>query len=580
MPTAGSPGARPASCGAGVTRPRWSGSPADSSTGPPRWSRRSKRRTSAANTSRRTPENDHQPQGGPALTEPNAFQESLQHARETQRLIRERTEPSLRESTGQGLLYEYRDQPKPTLRILVGRRGRASLTVTRNKDGTLSCRSPHAWHGPGTRILDSAALHFNDLRRLLTCRTMEQVIRATPRRNLARALADPYNARMMSERAMKTAGKIFAESFAQAQNNGRTLDVNPERIIPLVNNILRKKFLDRETLDLAQAYLCPSYAERNQVTFREYNLAAVNLRTFRLLRRDQPHVLRFFCRMMMNRDRERTRAGTPGAVVHQVREKLGLYRHPARWRYFVRGLGLAPHEEHGAAGDPERRIRRNLRVLDEINLPQAGDDLLKRVVENLSHVSREENPAHYRAWIRMLRGYVRYWMEGRQVEVEEYRRMSDLRGAQDALHHTIQHGGGWNTADWELTVRRSEAWHEWVRENRERELLALTWDSRLGETRLGDVTARPVTTGRELVDLGRAMGNCLGSFVTRCSQGSDRIFTLWEKGELAAAAQLTRHRDRWQPGQLEAPRRSRPPEAYHRLHRELAELYNGAAGEK
>ena len=165
---------------------------------------------------------------------------------------------------------------------------------------------------------------------------------------------------------------------------------------------------------------------------------------------------------------------------------------------------------------------------------------------------------------------------GQEKETE----LQDLFNASDALAWHIEAQQPWGLTSWENYQSRSERWHlddqEDICNPEMGQDLALSWESALPGFELEGLQVEPLNTGAALAQTGREMGNCLANYASRCASGGVRIFTIRNKGKLAAAAEIQKASKTWTPGQLEGPRRQDPGEGARRVMRALPEMYRAA----
>ena len=308
---------------------------------------------------------------------------------------------------------------------------------------------------------------------------------------------------------------------------------------------------------------------RTPPTFRQYTDVALNLGTYAELQNSSPNTLRHYWCAIAQQGHPVQRTTHPSQVIDAVQKDLNLT--PAQWRYFCRVV--PDHRQH----DPDSRrraVQLSCRALADANQPDAPDLMLDIVAQQVPTHAQMADPGNWRhgspwrAWTQLLSQYL-------QQSPGENFHPDDLFHVTDALQAHIEQQLPWRPAPWQHLVNRSTRWHQ---ENQTPGALnpAASWESLIPETVINDVTFTPVTRGRELINLGSTMRNCIGSYVTRCVQGTCRIFLATTPTRAYAALEIRIDGDTCYQGQLEAPRRGSPPVRARKAAQQLVDLYQQA----
>lgn len=98
-------------------------------------------------------------------------------------------------------------------------------------------------------------------------------------------------------------------------------------------------------------------------------------------------------------------------------------------------------------------------------------------------------------------------------------------------------------ADWAWFMRQQEEWHRTITERQKAKTNNEKWESALEEFKMKGYNIVPLIETHQLIDEGKAMHHCVGSYVRQCLDGSSRIFSI-RKGE-ARVATLELSKNHW-----------------------------------
>ena len=476
---------------------------------------------------------------------------------------------------GEWKLYEYTQDPRPTLRIMVSPENRAAATLELRRDGTLRGRmprwnsqenSPHKW----TRYI------LNHAEKALEGRLTRDAVRLTGTRTLLEDIPSSSQWEIIQNIAAQQAVTILQKICRTASRNGKPLGVQYDAAVPTINRIIRERFTRREIEQLAQK----SFSRPSEYSsLAEYNASVLNQSVFKTLLRDSPHVLCFYCRQMAPQELKPRVFRSPGELTAAVQEAIGTQG--AQWAVFVRMGSPLTHGNSLGLEKNVRRIQLASKVIQEANCPQA-DWSLQREILKATHLHQFYQEAGQRgqwqhgnpwaAWVHLLN-------QAMQHSAREPMQLRKIGIVEDALRWHITNQQPWGPTSWENYQARSDRWHQeqsdqeglWLL----REMENSSWESLLADATLDGLDIHPITTGRELLETASTMSNCLATYRERCEQGTDRIFTISDQGVLLAAGQLCRNRNGgWTQGQLEGPMHQKPDERVKKVFQKTLELYN------
>ena len=320
---------------------------------------------------------------------------------------------------------------------------------------------------------------------------------------------------------------------------------------------------------------------RKTVPLRHYNMAALNLETFRQLEQTAPNVLSYYCRHICP-DREPEKIPHPGEIVQAVREHTRLT--PRLWREFHRHWTPGAEQVYGGlTGDALRALE----ALAAIRRPGVPAELMDAVLR-MSNEHRWFAEAQWEAgdpweaWTRLLGRWVDHMAAAGSGQQNGGAQRGKLQRVVDPLQGHITAGLPWGKGSWPVLEERSERWHRLLRAGGGRDdprAAAARWNTLVEELEApGGFDLRARTTGKELQSLGRRMGNCLGTFWQRCLRGETRIFSIHQDGQLVGAVELKHYRDQWKIGQMEAPGRGTLPDGMREAAEALLDAYQQAQG--
>ena len=473
--------------------------------------------------------------------------------------IRETIGPALRQREQGALLYRYTGKPRPRLEIFVDPRGRARMTLSLRRDGTISARSGRK-DLSRTKLLHHHHSLALQLEREMAGKLLGTALR-TPlaRKNMPNIMVQEGPAEYIGFSARETALEIMKQLMQKAEMSGRTVQTDWTKRVSTLNDVIRKNMVNLQALKLAEAILDEIHQIRQHVTIHQYNRTLVNLDAFLEISRAAPNILILHEALMGNEPAQKL--GAPEEIAHRLRANLGLSN--AGWKLFARcGWNLN-------TSTTARDLTLGYQMVTLANRPGAPEKIVRTIAGMTSlHLRTEEAGRDgqncQRAWVHIINQAL---IQERCGSTEELTRIND------ALRWHIANQIPWGPTDWDSYVRRSNRWHEEQNESQRKTERSAQWESAIGATQAGGFTVTPITTGGGLIDLGSRMQNCLGSYVKYCLQGKDRIFTLHRGNKFAAAAQITRDGDAWKTGQIRELENAMPGEDAARAMIEICRAY-------
>ena len=497
---------------------------------------------------------------------------SYQEFRITRAHVLEAGTRMLIDRTGQRLIFEYREDPKPTLRFYPDARGRATASISLNGNGTIHPQ------GPGKVVKLHPVLWNNIIEgwilENLEAELLSWLIRKPPTPGILQLLTRAESSYGLREDMRMTARTAMDHCFQTAIRNGAEVPNPQKRTNNQLKGIIQSKFIRKEYSELCLGH---SSWYQDQDPIRAYNQAALNHRVFQQVKQDSKHVLQFYQLATISQTGPPHKLSSADELTRRVQEMSGL--DGAAWRCFTR-VGWNAIWNADQQQEMEE-LQMGFNALAEANRPQAPDTAIRMVAgETANHrFFRNAQWRHgdpWAAWVHLINQNLGEHPPGPHGLDPR----GELRNVADALRWHIEHEQPWGLTDWESYVRRSDRWHREISMRNQREMddaiRTASWTSTLGPVQLKDISASPVNTATHLHDLGREMNNCLGTYWKKCLEGTDRIFSIWKEKKLLAAGQITRRGDGWTVGQVEGPGRNRPSQEARAAMRRVCTMYEEA----
>ena len=301
-----------------------------------------------------------------------------------------------------------------------------------------------------------------------------------------------------------------------------------------------------------------------------YNTIAINWEPMRKMAETDAGIRSYYCQSLSVFHQEPQKLAHPGQIITQVKEDLGL-RH-AEWQVFKK---LGP-EKFGRGEDPaeyRQKVKYACRAIADANRPEASRDTIQNVADmhEQHQFYAEAEWSHgdpWTAWTALINRYLQ----------NDEPRIYQIRNAEDALRGHIQDDIPWGPGTWKTLRERAERWHQTLQDKEAQwEKEEPPWDTLLGETKVDGITFIPVTNANKLISMGNEMNNCIGTYRTKCREGTVRVFYMRKKGRTTTALELVKNGDQWNLGQIENRGRRTPGEKTLKAAHKLAEAYTKAS---
>ena len=484
------------------------------------------------------------------------------------------------------MLYKYTSHPKPQLDIFIDEKGKSLITLILNKNGNVTCKShknihditcveanwtPAEWATMVVRRLVDTYIDIalNDTGKKITYS------------KLINAMYWYHSNQQLRTRVTKECSTALKHlAFSVASHDGEIVESTHTKVLMKMQRLIKSVFFKKELSDLSVKYFHTDRYYKGY-SVREYNWINKNLKVILQMDKEAPKILSYYCREFTDLD-ERLNVTVKRAdeITRIVKETLNVGKD--EWRYFTR-VGSMNHLED---------TRLMLKALHDINMPELPVPLMVQLGTETNRNLYFSN-ANWRygdpwkAWIHLIAtmlfkrskdkiGYVlddEYHIYGNEIW--------NFRHTADALQWHIENDQPWGRTDYDSYVKRTRAWEEEIRQLRRKEymnkLTNTNWNSLVPDTKINGINVKPVTNGLELHNLGRAMNNCIGSFVDRCNNGGSRIFIMEDKDKkLLAAVELQYNNGYWSRGQIEGISRKRAPEGCFEAFTSIRKLYQDA----
>ena len=339
----------------------------------------------------------------------------------------------------------------------------------------------------------------------------------------------------------------------------------PKKMPPTVLNAGRDlasavtgRLLQKHVLDDLKKFASVD-SPKGEITPNLYNWMVINRNTLHSMEQSAPGFARYYCHLLLNLTQEPAPVH-PGQIIAAVKDDLQM--DPQLWKSLCR---IRPDTFLSRAGGRPLRqmplqrgtISTVCAAIDGANQPKAPSTAL-RVVDTLAEISVHFRTATcdafnpWQAWTNLLHRF----LDPDRPQDEDYLGSLDtLRAIDDAIRDHARTGMPWGPGTWQTLKNRSDRWHTRLRRQGMTHvpdhLKNATWESALPPTTIGQFQFTPVTTARQLQKLGAHMGNCLGTYTTKCMSGQSRVFTITRNGALIAAGEILHDTGAWRAGHIE-----------------------------
>lgn len=122
---------------------------------------------------------------------------------------------------------------------------------------------------------------------------------------------------------------------------------------------------------------------------------------------------------------------------------------------------------------------------------------------------------------------------GGELEEECFRR---VRGGVNQTNVVLD--ANQKKASWAWFMRQQQAWHNITAERQKAKVAQQTWESALPTLELRGYEVVPLNSSHDLLDEGREMHHCVGSYANNCLTGRSRIFSIRKEGVKIATLEI------------------------------------------
>ena len=469
---------------------------------------------------------------------------------------------------GKWLLYRRTDSPRGSrLEVFVDPQGRALATLIQRRDGTVTYRE--RGKGQKNNLPKDWVSLLNKHRDRLAYQLYREVMTGPGKQRLH--FVDACDTQWGRSRLLEMLGpavnRVLSQAFTECHPPSGVRAVKFHNAQRVLNNqvklLVRPEHWEWITGFLRHAPLS------EHVALRVYNMFTLHHNLFLKMRREAPEVLRFFLKYMFIPGGDWPTLHHPAQVTRLVQDTLELS--PLQWRYFTR-LGDGSREsgidglpQSGIDGLPQTKTRIQLatKAMVDANYPHAPDAALARVFALTTKHNSFNQPemirnGGWKAWVHIINRFLNAAADtGCEDNLTWWTTRSCLPQIGDALRGYLTDGRHWGLTDWESYQRRSDHWHQEIRQRTYTPPVdERPWTTLVPTTNIAGMVVAPVTTAANLHELGRQMGNCIASRTSACQKGTTRVFKILDGDELVAAGEICRINNTWDLGQVEGPFRS------------------------
>ena len=435
------------------------------------------------------------------------------------------------------------------LDIFIDPKGRQLATLIRRKDGTLVYRQRN--EEGKLKQSDYLSNNWDFLISDLTEYARQTVYNLAARRfgskKIITILDMPYYTRRILDECIKEATQdVMNQVLARYVLLSGVKAITPSSVRNpwnrLIYNQIRNHFFDQDVLSLTRA-LFGRWQNENfrQLPLSAYNHTMANRRVFKQMMAGAPAVLAYYATQLAKIHAGLRPFRHPDEITRLVRDALDVS--PRAWRIFT---NLTP--KHGWRSLSPEELSLALQAIAEAN-PKQIDEKIISIIDRTHHhnffrLAAYDHGSPWRLWIHLINQYL-----------DSSSSDSRFYPVADALRAHVENSLPWSLTDWESYVRRSEHWHEQLHQQQqqkmEQEIAEAVWTSPVQGTSIGKHVFSPILDGPSLMNAGKTMRNCLGTYWRRCQQGRSLIFLAYEDGRLVAAVELINRGKDWSVGQIE-----------------------------
>jgi hypothetical protein len=174
----------------------------------------------------------------------------------------------------------------------------------------------------------------------------------------------------------------------------------------------------------------------------------------------------------------------------------------------------------------------------------------------------------------------------KHVVASDFIRDHDLRGFYGnrdpyGYGNQVQLDHNQRKASWDWFMRQQVAWHREQIEREKAKIKNQSWESAISELVVKVYKIVPLTSAYELIEEGKDMHHCVGSYAQNCMDGESRIFSIRDmKDKKIATLELRYHREKWAVGQCRSSCNKKVSKEVESVAEIIAKKYNKIYEEK
>lgn len=456
--------------------------------------------------------------------------------------------PDVLEDLDDMLAYRLTTGPRPTMGVFKLGRKRPMVTISKNRDGTISIASEHSPHGFNHTPIAAITRELNKILITEVSARIFQKVTASPLKHEFVNVCANGDAGAYTAAVRKQAAGIINKAARNYSQDGEA-KISAKSPVATIAAAVNRHFTDPEIISQACLRIHGQSYYRSSITFAQYNDIVLNESTYRRMDEEAPNVLRAF-QVISDHNHEGMRLPTPDHVTRYVRDYMALT--PYQWR-------ILTHTEYQRSGRDSYvpGIRYACRLLADVNLtdhhPQIAEAIGLMTARHQWADRDDLNWSHgavWPAWVHVfhqaMRSAPRY---APTVHFHATTLQAELGAVLNAFTYAIRHDLPWGKTDWDSYVRRSRRILALMDQD-ERHVPSypeddLSWESLIDEMRVDDFTVHPITTTESLHNTAVAMDNHIGRYARACHRGDFRVFTLRWQNQVQAVIILGYSEGRW-----------------------------------
>lgn len=129
-------------------------------------------------------------------------------------------------------------------------------------------------------------------------------------------------------------------------------------------------------------------------------------------------------------------------------------------------------------------------------------------------------------------------------------------------------------ANWSWFMRQQEDWHRTVAEKQKAKLAQQFWTSRIQAVKIKGYDVVPLNSAYDLIDEGKDMHHCVGSYVNSCVNGRSRIFSIRKNNVKKATLEINTFSNKWEVNQIRGACNAEVSDELKKIAQQVVKLYN------